>query len=97
MPLSLGKISLLGRPRAKSRLGLEFEARIRLVERSQTFSFAADFLVYLLVALQLRYFTRNPVKRGTPDQTNGVIVNLYKYQYWVDYCKVCNVAVYLVY
>ena len=55
------------------------------------FFFVADFLVYLLVALQVRYFTRNPIRQGTPEQTNGVIVNLYKFQYWVDYCKVHTV------
>ena len=50
--------------------------------------FSADFLVYLLVCLQIRYFTRNPIHRGTPDQTNGAISNYFKFDYWIDYFKV---------
>ncbi len=52
----------------------------------------ADFLVFLLAALQLRYFTRNPVEQGSPEQVNGVIVNFYKLNYWVDYIKVSLAA-----
>ena len=53
---------------------------------------SADFLVFLLAALQLRYFTRNPVEQGSPEQVNGVIVNFYKLNYWVDYIKVSLAA-----
>jgi len=46
----------------------------------------ADFIVYLLVALQLRYFRRNPIY--LPDQGNGTLVSFYKLKYWIDYLKV---------
>lgn len=48
----------------------------------------ADFITYLLVCLQIRYFTGNPVHQGTPDQTNGTISNYFKFEHAIDYFKV---------
>ncbi len=51
--------------------------------------------MFLLAALQLRYFTRNPVEQGSPDQVNGAIVSFYKLKYWVDYIKVSHTTIHV--
>lgn len=47
----------------------------------------ADFLVYLLVCLQMRYFYYNPFSNAA-EETDEVQPNMYRFQFGLDYVKV---------
>ena len=54
--------------------------------------FVADFLVYIVVCLQLKNFIRNPLKHNTSEHASGTVHNFYESKYWNDYVKVSPVT-----
>lgn len=55
-------------------------------------NFVADFLVYVVVCLQLKNFIRNPLKHNTSEHVSGDVPNFYESKYWSDYVKVSPVT-----
>ena len=49
--------------------------------------YVADFLVYLLVCLQMCYFYYNPFSNAA-EETDEVQPNMYRFQFGLDYVKV---------
>ena len=52
-----------------------------------SFFLLADFLVYLLVCLQVHYFRDTPLRRAG-EETGEVQSDLFRFQFWLDYIKV---------
>ena len=49
---------------------------------------AADFLVYIIVCLQVMYTVHNPLKKASSVEAEAKSPNFYEVQYWIDYFKV---------
>lgn len=56
--------------------------------------FVADFLVYIVVCLQLKNFIRNPLKHDTSEHATEAVHNFYESKYWNDYVKVSPVTLF---
>jgi len=52
-----------------------------------SFFLLADFLVYLLVCLQVHNFRDNPLRRAG-EETGEVQSDIFRFQFWLDYIKV---------